>query len=161
MNGKMICAGWRSTRKNARRPSAWTCSNSPGWPRPSSPALLAVAACVATALELAAGLGQEDVVQRRRVQVQRGQLQVGLVERADHVATRGVAVGERQGDVAAAVAAAVAERLERLVRLVDLGRVDWDDLDAGAADLGLELGGRSLGHDLAAIDDPDSVGQDV
>ncbi len=36
-----------------------------------------------------------------------------------------------------------------------------DRLDGLAADLGLQGSGRALGDDLAVVDDPDAVGQDV
>src|SRR5688572_11044778 len=95
-NGKISCAGWRTTRRNARRPSTETCSNMPGWATPSGAALLAVIG-LARAFQLAAGLGEEDVVERGLVHLQLGELHSGAVERPDHVGELGVAVGQRHG----------------------------------------------------------------
>src|SRR5215218_7590116 len=83
MKGKTSCPGWRMTRRKARRPSTATCSSIPGRATPAA----ALAAGIVTrrrcsALELAAGLRQEDVVERRFVQLQLGELHAGLVERA-------------------------------------------------------------------------------
>ena len=50
---------------------------------------------------------------------------------------------------------------EQLGELLAGARVNRRHLDARAADLGLELGGGALGDDLAAVDDPDPVGQRV
>ena len=42
-----------------------------------------------------------------------------------------------------------------------VGRIGRGRLDRGLADLGLERGGGALGDDLAAIDDPDAIGEAV
>ena len=62
----------------------------------------------------------------------------------------------------------VARRRERLAELrEELGDLrpvvlgPRNRVDARAADLGLELGRRTLGHDLARVDDPDPVREDV
>ena len=51
--------------------------------------------------------------------------------------------------------------MEHLGRAPVVVRIGRDRLDRVAADLALELVGRALGHDVAVVDDPDAVGEDV
>ncbi len=55
----------------------------------------------------------------------------------------------------------LAEAAEQLTQPVEIAVLLGHDLDRRLADLSLQFRGRSLGDDLAVIDDPDAIGQHV
>ena len=101
------------------------------------------------ALDVLAGLGDEDVVEGRLDQVERLDQDSGLVEGADDLGDVAGAAVELDQDLAVALRQRAAER-----RADPLGvrrrAVDEPDLEVRLADLGLERRRRALGDDLAA-----------
>ena len=95
------------------------------------------------------------------MELQRGQVKVGLIEHAKDLGQLRLALGQLHGDAAAAVARDRTEAGEQLDERVAGARIRRRDFDARAADLLLELRGRALGDDLSAIDDSHAVGQRV
>ena len=96
----------------------------------------------AGALELPAGLVEEDVVERRGVQLQVGELDAGRVELANDALKAVVAGSEADRDrgvVVLEVLAAGAEAAHHLDQAVAIGGVERGRLDRRLADLGLEL----------------------
>ena len=83
-----------------------------------------------------------------------------VVERPDHVREVGLSSFQANGDalVRAAAIPETGEDLGESRRLLGIGR---DRLDGRTADLGLELVGRPFGDDVAVVDDPDTVGENV
>ena len=106
-----------------------------------------------------AGLGDEDVVERRADQLQRLDRDARLVEGADHAGDVGGAVldldqhgapvdrRQQPADLAADLLGAGDRAVGKL------------QLDVGVADLGLERVWRAFGDDPAAVDDRHVVGQ--
>ena len=121
-------------------------------------------AVLARALERAAGLGQEHVVERRRVQLQVGDLDVLGVERPHHLGQRPPRRPRSRTPMLSASWWGQSPSPKRSsTRAMSCAR----ERSAGTAstldcaDLGLERVGRALGHDLAVVDDPHAVGQHV
>ena len=111
------------------------------------------------ALERAPGLREEDVVERRRPQLEVDDVDAVRVHGA-HDVGEPEPVPEPHGDVP--------RRRERLAELReelgDPGTIlvgPGNRVHARTADLGLQRGGRPLGDDLALVDDPDPVREDV
>ena len=94
----------------------------------------------AGALQRAAGLGEEDVVERRRVQPQVGDRAALGVERPDDLGEVAHALGQPHGDAVGRRRGLLAEatRAPRRARSRSLG-IDRDRLDARPADRRLEL----------------------
>ena len=113
------------------------------------------------ALERAAGLRQEDVVEGGSVELHVGDAQVRGVQGADHVGQVVDAGAEADGHAAVAALDQLAEALEHLADGGPVAGVEGDHLDGGPADLGLQGGRGVLGHDLSVVDDPHAVGQDI
>ncbi len=161
----MIGKSWNGVRSVCsieRRASTASCASVVGLTRRRARARLRVVVRRgAGALERAAGLGQEDVVERRLVQAQVGDPEVLGVERAHDVGQPVGPAVEPHGLGAGGGAAPLAEAVEHAAQAVAIGGVDRDGLDRGAADLGLQLPRRALGDDRAAVDDPDAVGEHV
>ncbi len=106
------------------------------------------------------GLREEDVVERRLVQVDLGRAQVLLVERPDHVGERAVPVesdGARTRPGRCLDAETGEDRREARSLAAGLG----DDLDGRLADLRLQCGRGAFGDDPAVVDDADTVCQHV
>ena len=125
---------------------------------------VATSAALARALELAPGLGEEDVVEGGRVQLQVGQVDALGVELADDRLEAVMAGREPDRDGLPAgveLPAPGAEAAHHLDQPRAVGRIGRGRLDRGLADLGLERGGGALGDDLAAVDDPDAIGEAV
>ena len=174
-----ICAGWRIVLSTERRASTPTwvprVTGRGGRARPGSAAAVALMRAPARArpragragpaapgaLERAAGLREEDVVERRLVQPQVGDLQALGVERADDVGERLLGLAQAHRDALDRAAAILAEALEHAATAARSARVGGDRLERRAPDLGLQLGRRALGDDLAVVDDADAVGEDV
>src|SRR5262249_19536006 len=115
---------------------------------------------VAGALERAAGLREEDIVERRLVHLQVLDLDAGAVEGPHDVGEISIA-GPKPNRDALDRAAGVAEAAQDIGQLWGLLGVLWHRLDGRPADLRLQLRGRPLRHDVAVIDDPDTVGEDI
>ena len=114
------------------------------------------------ALERAAGLGEEDVVERRRVELEVGR------RRAPRRRARARPRRGRRSPCRAARRRAprrrrhrLAEALEDAPRRSPARRGRRDRLDGRPADLGLQRRRRALGDDPAVVDDPDAVGEHV
>src|ERR1700694_5276521 len=171
--GKMSRPRCRAVRVIERRATAPTWASSPGAPTASastaSPAILRPRLRLrlrpvllgSGTLELAPGLGEEDIIQGGLMQLQGGEMEVCLVEHAKDVGELRLAAGQLHGDAAAAVARDRAEARELLGERVARARIGRRDLDARAADLLLQPRRRALGDDPAAIDDSDPVCQQV
>src|SRR6266545_896196 len=109
----------------------------------------------------AAGLGEEDVVERGLVELEMLDLEVFGVEGAHDLGQIGLTGTQSYGDSLGRRPAGFAEASEDRggpVKLLGIGR---DDLDGRTPDLGLQLGRRSLGDDLAVVDDPHPIGERV
>src|SRR6266566_6318017 len=111
-------------------------------------------------LERAARLRQEDVVERRLVQPQVCDLDSRVVERPDDVGKPGLSRLQTNGDTLGR-APGIPETGKDVGQSRRLLGIGGDRLDGRAADLGFELVGRSLGDDVAVVDDPDPVGENV
>src|SRR5436309_3639681 len=169
--GKTMSARWRSVRTADRRATAKVCSTTPaprgsrtcaGGPRTASTAtstpaaafrllLLLIHGSVARTLKLAPRLGQEDVIQRGLVQLQRFNAQPRLVEESHHVGQLALAGRKLDRDAALPVAVHVAETRQQVGQSIPGAGIGGCDLKARAADLGLELGGGSPGHGAAPV----------
>ena len=111
------------------------------------------------ALERTAGLREEDVVERRRAQLEVGDVHAVRVHRAHDVGEpEAVAQAHRH----------VARRRERLPELREEGGdllavlvPVWDRVHARASDLGLQCRRRPLRNELPLLDDSHAVGEDV
>src|SRR6516162_5894151 len=132
------------------------------WPAPSdarrrrsAPAATVRGSPVAGSLELATRLGQEYVVERRLVQLQRLHPHVVAVQQAHDLRELRLSAGQLHGDAPAAVVLGGAEAAEEPRQPAAGVGLDRRDLHARAADLRLELSRCALRDDLAAIDDPD------
>ena len=117
---------------------------------------------VVGALERAAGLGEEDVVERRLVQLELLDLEV-LARRARARSRPGRPRPSRSRTATPCDRAARARRSAR-------GSRPARSRPAGSAGIASTVGrptsafsssGRALGDDLAVVDDPDAVGEDV
>ncbi len=113
------------------------------------------------AFERAPGLREEDVVERRLVQLEVRHRDPGGVERPHDVGELRRALAQTHRGGAATPAAGLAERRERRLGRGRLGIVGGDHLDGRQCDLGLQLAWRALGDDPATVDDADAVGQRV
>src|SRR5262245_5310198 len=113
--------------------------------RRSAPATSVRASPVTGSLELAARLGQEYVVERRLVQLQRLDPQVVAVEQADDLRELRLSAGQLHGHAPTAVLLGGAEAAEELGHPAAAFGVDGRDLHAWAADLRLELSRCALG----------------
>ena len=145
----MISAGWRSVWVIERRAISPTWASSVVTPAPPRGS----AGRRSSAVELVAGLGQEDVVERRRVQLEVLDPDALGVERAhDRARAR-----RRRARAAPRPRRPARRAARRSARARSPGgrsrRVGRDDLEARAADLGLQRLGRALGHDPALVDD--------
>src|SRR5581483_4662585 len=185
--GKTNSARWREVRTIARRATASVCSRNlgpdetPREPRgstarstatssPSTPSrggieLGSIGACAlelgARALQLASRLGQEYVVERRLVKLERLNLEIGVVEDPHDLGQLGLAARELHADAAATSQMRLPEGGQELGQPVTGIGVGGRELDTWTADFGLKLSRRPLGHDMTVIDDPDAIGQDV
>src|SRR5256885_727609 len=99
------------------------------------------------ALERAAGLGEEDIVERRLVQLQLLDLEVLAVERADDSGQVGLTGAKPHRDAALGAARVAEAGEDRLDPLAVVG-AGGNRLDRRTADARLQLVGRPLGHDL-------------
>src|SRR5579862_9432063 len=165
--GKTSSARWRSVRRTDRRATAQNCSRRPGAVARSAATsapgavarhVLLVRAC-GGALELAAGLGEEDIVERRLVQVQRGDMHAGLVEHAHELGELRLALGQPDADALAAVARGLDEPRQDLCEALPLAGLGGDELDGRAADVCLQSRGSVLRDDATVVDDPDAIGE--
>src|SRR5947209_14119383 len=180
--GKISSARWRRVRSIERWATTPTC-----WARPdpgaAGPSTATAASAttapasaawsrrgllgpgrpvhVAGALELASRLGQEHVIQRGLMQMQRLDVQVGLIERPNHLGQLGLSLGQLDPHRTAAVLRALAEPAQQDAQSLGVGPLRGYDLHARAADLALELSGSALGHDVAVVDDSDAVRQGI
>ena len=115
---------------------------------------------LARALELAAGLGEEHVVERGLVELER----LHLAGRPGRARGRSRPAGPRRRAAARSrcrgrCARSSPKPRQQLGQPVARLRVGRRHLDGRAADLGLQLRRRALGDDPAVVDDPDPVGQ--
>src|SRR6059058_182977 len=110
--------------------------------------------------ERAAGLRQEDVVERGLVELEVGDLDTRGVERPDDVREIGLAGAEADADALDRYAgiAEAREDLRQPRRLIGIVR---NRLDGRPADLGLELVGRPFGDDVTVVDDSDPVREHI
>src|SRR4051794_13492281 len=112
------------------------------------------------ALEMAAGLLHEDVVEGRFDELERRDHQPRLVERSHDRSDLGRSAGDGDREVAAIRGRPViAEPRHHLVGKLQVGPLDERQVEMRAPDLGLQHRGRALGDDPPAADDPDAVGQ--
>src|SRR5436190_16613920 len=111
-------------------------------------------------LERAAGLRQEDVVERRLMELQVRDLDTRGVERPDDVREIGLAGAEADAD-ALGRSTGIAEAREDLRQPRRLLGIVRNRLDRRPADLSLELVGGSLGNDVTVVDDPDPVREHI
>ena len=112
------------------------------------------------ALEVVAGLGDEDVVERRLDEVERLDREPRLVERAhDRRHPRRAPASSSTSARRPWRAAALPKRRQDLAAPARQRPVGEHDLEVRAADLGLERRRRALGDDPAVVDDPDPVGE--
>ena len=108
------------------------------------------------------GQRQEDVIERRPAEADVIDGDPRLVEVADDLGqVRRPAVGRDREPAGVQVEGAFAGETadEDLACALDVVTGMDDDLDAGPADLRLELVGGAAGDDLAVVDDRDRVGQ--
>ena len=94
------------------------------------------------------------------MQLQLLDLEVLAVERADDSGQVGLTGAKPHRDAALGAARVAEAGEDRLEPLAVVG-VGGNRLDRRTADARLQLVGRPLGHDLAVVDDPDAVGEDV
>ena len=153
------CPGWRIDRMNARRPRTTICSRVVTRRR-ARPALRPPARLVCLAFEAVPGLREEDVVERRRVELEVVDRHAFGIERA-HDVGEVVSVVEPRGDAARLAFDRHTEPVECVQDPLPVPRLGGDDLDGRPADLRLERARRALGDDPPAVDDPDPVGEDV
>ena len=95
------------------------------------------------------------------MQAQIGDPQPLGVERADDLGEVAGALGQPHRDAVARRGGGLAEAVQDGGQPLAVAGVVRDRFDARAPDLGLQLGGRALGDDLAVVDDPDAVGEHV
>src|SRR6476661_6995063 len=107
------------------------------------------------ALERAAGLRQEYVVERRLVQSEVRDRQSLSVECADDLGECFLGAVQPNSDALDRPAAILAEALEHGRDGAAVLRVGGDRFERRAPDLGLECTRGSLGDDFAVVDDPD------
>jgi hypothetical protein len=163
-----MTAGWRSERRTERRAIQRTCPSRPPTPLTRPPGRRGPPRRPrrgvrggAGPLERAAGLGQEDVVERRRVELEAGDRDALGVERAHDLGELLGAAVERHRDALRRGRGGRPEAAEHAGQAVALAGVGRDRLDARPAHLGLERGGGALGDEVAVVDDADAVGEDV
>src|SRR3712207_6278671 len=154
-NAETMTAGWRTVRSMERNARAEIWVESEGLIL----RLSLVGLSLSPALERAARLRQEDVVQARLVEPQVGDLEVSGVQGAHHVGE--VAVVEAYGHGPGLGGDLPAEATQGLGDGITLRRVRGRSLDAGAADLGLQRLRRVLGDDPTLVYDPYPVRQHV
>ena len=116
---------------------------------------------VVRALERAAGLLEEDVVERGLVELEVGDADAVGVERSHDVGERLGPRREAHRDALGASGRGLAERGERGGQALLVVRVGRRRLERDPADLGLQCGRRALRDDLPVVDDPDAVGEHV
>jgi hypothetical protein len=110
-------------------------------------------------LERAAGLGEKDVVESGRTELEVCHVDAVLVDRANDV-REPEALPKSHGYVAAR-RERFAEASEELRDARPVLVTMRDRVDARAPDLGLELRRCALGDDLPLIDDPDPICENV
>ena len=114
------------------------------------------------ALEVRAGDGHEDVVERGRLDLDELDLDARLVERPHDRRDRRVAGRRADADAGrralgrALDRAEPGERLARAARVLGVGHLDVHGRLPHAR---LQRLRRALGHEVAAVDDPDAVGE--
>src|SRR5207248_534304 len=140
-SGEITFAGWRAVRTTERRANrkTWSANAFTSGRFHGQPAARSLFFLLCGSLERPAGLGEEDVVQRRLVQLQVLDLEVLRVERANEPGQVGLARLEPDGD-AAFGAAGLAEAGEDRSRPVAVGRVGG----LGQADAVEQLVGSGL-----------------
>ena len=145
-------AARRAGRPGRRPPSSCGSMASP----PTGCSVLVVGA-----LERAAGLGEEDVVERRLVQLELRDRDV-LARRARARSRRGLPGPPASRTATPRMDATGSPKRARIAPARSRSRrVCGNDLDGRAADLRLQRGRRALGDDPAVVDDPDAVGEHV
>ena len=151
--GGMTIAGWRSVCRIERRAISKDC-----W---TITARTTSSGTTSFLVQLAPGLGQEDVVERRLVQLQVGHAQVGGVQRAHDRDQVLAALQPHGGRARAAPGRREPKRLStsatasRSSRSTGVASTDGRPISAFSA---LR---RALGDDVPGVDDPDAVGQHV
>ena len=123
------------------------------------PGLILIRSLALSPLQGTPGLGEEDVVQARLVELEVRDLDIRLVEGADDVGELLAALLEPNRRPLGRPGDQFAEGTEQLDGAVAVGVVGRYDLDRGAADLRLEGVGGALGDELALIDDSEVVGE--
>src|SRR5829696_8126880 len=115
---------------------------------------------LARTFERAAGLGEEDVVERRLVELKVLHLEALGVEGAHDLRQVGLARLEADRDALDGSAGLAEPREDHGGALLVLG-ARGDDLDGGPPDFRLEVCWSPFGDDPAVVDDPDPVGEHV
>ncbi len=138
-SGKTSRARWRNVRRIERRAIAAICSAAGARAqRPRRPRLLRRPAPPRPrsrrALELAPGLCEEDVVERRLVQDERGDVQRGCIERADELGKLRLAAGQLDDDLPVA-----ARRRAELLRASRAGVSAWSWSAGTTSTVGLPI----------------------
>ena len=141
--GKMTAAGWRLVRTTERSASAPTCSatvltSSVSGRRPD---------VVACALERAARLGQEDVVERRRLDLEAREREARVVDGADDRGQPGEPSFSRTATSRVPPPSEPPKRASDVREPPAVRFVDRDGVDARQPDLRLQRGRRALGDD--------------
>ena len=157
-NGKMTFAGWRVVRSTERRAIC------PTWASVLTGFGLGLGLrflLLGRALERAARLGEEDVVEARRVQLELLELDPLGVERTDDSGQVLDAVLEPDRHAFRRASGLLAELLQDAGDRLRARAVGGNGLDRRPADLRLQLLGRALGDDVPVVDDPDPVGERV
>ena len=108
---------------------------------------------------MTAGLGQENVIERRLVQHKARQLKTDGIKRAHDSRELLDALVQANLDCAAIARHRLAETGENRLGLGVAGTIARGYFDAGPADLGLELRRSALGRDFSFIDDAHPVSQ--
>ena len=105
---------------------------------------------------------EEHVVERRPPQPDVVDHDTGVRQHPGHLGERRHPVGDRGADPAVLLLArglGAGRPSDQVDHRAHVGALGHDDVDAVAADAGLELGGRALGDDPSGVDDDDAVGE--
>src|SRR5512132_2362239 len=158
-SGEITFAGCRTVRTTERLPS-WKTWSARTLKPVLQRALAAAARLHRRRSPRASDLRQEHVVERRLVEPQVCNIDSRVVERPDDVGKADLSRIQTDRDALrrAAGIPETGKHVGQSRRVVGIGR---DRLDGRPADFSLELVGRALGDDVAVVDDPDAVGENV